>query len=127
MCNNITSPAAFPVVDLRALLQPVSTNKASIVKTASTQTNGTVKTEGASAATNLASVLDAKHEESMHSIGKLVHFIVTGSKENTELLIGRGGTTAVATVKNRWLNHERVQTQVRSLVALIVEEMKTWI
>jgi hypothetical protein len=53
--------------------------------------------------------------------------IVTGSKANTELLISLGGVTAAATVKNRWLNHEGVQTQVRSLVALIVEELKTWI
>jgi hypothetical protein len=52
--------------------------------------------------------------------------IVSGSKENTELLISLGGATAVVQVRRKWTDNNDVQTQVRKLNGLIVAEMKTW-
>jgi hypothetical protein len=53
--------------------------------------------------------------------------IVTGSKENTVLLISLGGAAAVAKIRTKWPEDEQVQTPVRSLTELLVGEMKTWI
>jgi hypothetical protein len=52
--------------------------------------------------------------------------IVLGSKENTELLISLGGATAVAKARRKWPDDDKLQTQVRRLVNLLVAEMKTW-
>jgi hypothetical protein len=49
-----------------------------------------------------------------------------GSKESTELLISLGGATAVAKVRRKWPDEEKVQTHVRCLNNLIVAEMKSW-
>jgi hypothetical protein len=64
--------------------------------------------------------------------------IVTGSKENTELLIFLGGATAVAKVRTMWQNNDavqtmvggpnndEVQTRVGRLAKLISVELATW-
>jgi hypothetical protein len=56
----------------------------------------------------------------------LVH-IVTGSKENTGLLITLGGGAAVAKVRTKWPHNKDIQTIVRHLNDLIVAEMKAWV
>jgi hypothetical protein len=52
--------------------------------------------------------------------------IVSGSKENTGLLINLGGGAAVAKVKTKWPDNDDVQTQVRKLVKIIAAEWKAW-
>jgi hypothetical protein len=52
--------------------------------------------------------------------------IVTGSKENTGLLITLGGGAAVAKVRTKWPDNDEVQTQVRKLVKIIAADWKAW-
>jgi hypothetical protein len=52
--------------------------------------------------------------------------MVEGSKGNTGLLISLGGATAVAKVRTKWPDNDKVQTQVGKLANLISSEMKTW-
>jgi hypothetical protein len=60
-----------------------------------------------------------------HACWALVN-IVSGSKENTGLLISLGGATAVAKVRTKWPDNNDVQTPVRELANLIAAEMKAW-
>jgi hypothetical protein len=55
-----------------------------------------------------------------------LRYIVTGSKENAELLISLGGGATVVKVKNKWPDNDKVQTQVRHLAKLIAAEMNSW-
>jgi hypothetical protein len=48
------------------------------------------------------------------------------SKENTGLLIGFGGASAVAKVRTKWPDNEDVQTLVRKLAKLLGDEMNAW-
>lgn len=54
--------------------------------------------------------------------------IVRGSKENTGLLISLGGAKAVANVRTKWPDDDKVQTKVKRLTKLIVlgAEMSNW-
>jgi hypothetical protein len=52
--------------------------------------------------------------------------IVRGSKENTGLLISLCGGAAVAKVRTKWSENDKVQTQVRKLAKLLAAEMKAW-
>jgi hypothetical protein len=62
-----------------------------------------------------------------HRVCWVLSNIVTGrSKENTGLLISRGGATALAKVRTKWPDNECVQIRVRELGNCIAAEMKTW-
>jgi hypothetical protein len=52
--------------------------------------------------------------------------IVKGSKENTELLITSGGGAAVAKVRTKWPDDDKVQTQVQRLVNIFAAGWKAW-
>jgi hypothetical protein len=52
--------------------------------------------------------------------------IVNGSKESAGLLIRLGGGAAMAKVRTKWPNNDKVQTQVRQLANLLAAEMKAW-
>ena len=57
----------------------------------------------------------------------LVNIIVVhGSKETKGLLITLGGGAAVAKVRRKWLDNDKVQTQVRQLVKCFATEWKAW-
>jgi hypothetical protein len=53
--------------------------------------------------------------------------IVTGSKENAELLISLGGSAAVAKMRLEWPNNAKVQALVQKVTRLILDYTKTWI
>jgi hypothetical protein len=52
--------------------------------------------------------------------------IASGSKENAGLLIGLGGGAAVAKVRTKWRDDDKVQKWVRKLANLFAFEWKAW-
>jgi hypothetical protein len=53
--------------------------------------------------------------------------IVTGSKENTVLLISLGGAAVVADVTAKWPDNNKVQSRLRRLATLIAAETNNWV
>jgi hypothetical protein len=52
--------------------------------------------------------------------------VVIKSKKDTGLLISLGGGAAVANVRTKWPDDDMVQSAVKHLTKLIVEEMSSW-
>ncbi len=59
------------------------------------------------------------------SFGALVN-IVADSNENTELLINLGGGAAVAKVRRKWPDNDKIQQHVRRLAKMLAAEMNNW-
>jgi hypothetical protein len=51
---------------------------------------------------------------------------VSGSKENTKLLMSLGGGAAVAKVSTKWPDYKDVQLRMRKLANLIGAETNAW-
>jgi hypothetical protein len=56
-----------------------------------------------------------------------MRIMFSGGKENMGQFISLGGATALAIVRHKWPDNDTVQTHVRILTKLIMEEMKYWI